>query len=57
MGEREAREAVAVSALVRHWSTSLNGAQVDPARFKKDVDTMIVALKRKAADAKKAAAR
>src|SRR5262249_18218934 len=33
--EREIKEAVAMGAIVRHWSTYLNGAQVDEASFKK----------------------
>ncbi|MBZ9822560.1 carboxymuconolactone decarboxylase family protein [Mesorhizobium sp. CA4] len=33
----EIQEAVAVSALTRHWSTVFNGMQVDFAQFKKDM--------------------
>ena len=35
--DEEIKEAVAVSALERHWSTVLNGMQVDLAQFKKDL--------------------
>jgi AhpD family alkylhydroperoxidase len=39
--EDEIREAVAMAAIVRHWSTVLNGMQVDPAGFKREVDTVL----------------
>jgi AhpD family alkylhydroperoxidase len=35
--EEEIQEAVAVSALTRHWSTVLNGLQIDLEQFKKEV--------------------
>ncbi|CDX19310.1 Alkylhydroperoxidase like protein [Mesorhizobium sp. ORS 3324] len=35
--EEEIQEAVAVSALTRHWSTIFNGMQVDFAQFKKEM--------------------
>ena len=38
--EQEVKEALAVSALVRHWSTVLNGNQIDFARFKDEVNRM-----------------
>ncbi len=34
---QEIQEAVALSALTRHWSTVLNGMQVDMATFKKEI--------------------
>ena len=37
----EIREAVAMAAIVRHWSTVLHGVQVDPAGFKSEVDTVL----------------
>ena len=37
----EIREAVAMAAITRHWSTVLNGAQVDLATFKSDFDTVL----------------
>jgi len=39
--EEELRETVAMSAIVRHWSTVLNGMQVDLASFKQDTDTVL----------------
>jgi AhpD family alkylhydroperoxidase len=32
--DEEIREAVAMAAITRHWSTVLNGMQIDPAAFK-----------------------
>ncbi len=46
LSERELREAVAMSALVRHWSTMLNGAQVDEAKFKREVDQVFARARR-----------
>jgi alkylhydroperoxidase/carboxymuconolactone decarboxylase family protein YurZ len=37
----EIGEAVAMAALVRHWSTWLNGTQASEQAFKKDVDTLV----------------
>jgi AhpD family alkylhydroperoxidase len=39
--EEEIREAVAMAAIVRHWSTVLNGMQVDLAGFKRETDTVL----------------
>lgn len=39
--ERELKEAVAISAVVRHWSTLLNGALLDEGQFKKDLDQVV----------------
>lgn len=39
--DEEIRETVAMAAIVRHWSTVLNGMQVDPAGFKGEVDTVL----------------
>ncbi|MBX6426493.1 MAG: carboxymuconolactone decarboxylase family protein [Variibacter sp.] len=39
--DEEVREAVAVAALVRHWSTVLNGMQIDLATFKQEVDDVM----------------
>ena len=38
--DEEIREAVAMAAIVRHWSTVLNGMQVDLPTFKQEVDTV-----------------
>src|SRR4029077_19123199 len=39
--DEEVREAVAMAAIVRHWSTVLNGAQVDLVTFKQETDTVL----------------
>jgi len=39
--EQEIRETVAMAAVVRHWSTVLNGMQVDLAAFKRETDTVL----------------
>lgn len=39
--EQELREAVAMAAIVRHWSTVLQGMQVDPAGFRSETDTAL----------------
>ena len=39
--DAEIREAIAMASIVRHWSTVLNGAQVDLATFKGEVDTVL----------------
>jgi len=44
----EVREAVAMAAVVRHWSTVLNGMQVDLAGFKRETDTVLKAAGDKA---------
>jgi AhpD family alkylhydroperoxidase len=51
--DEEIREAVAMSAVVRHWSTVLNGMQVDLGGFKRETDAVLGA----AADKAKAASR
>ena len=37
----EVREAIAMAAITRHWSTVLNGSQTDLVAFKKGVDALI----------------
>ena len=39
--DKELREAVAMAALTRHWSTVLNGAQIDEAAFRKEVEQIV----------------
>ncbi len=39
--DAEIREAVAMAAITRHWSTVLNGSQIDEAVFRKDVDQIV----------------
>ena len=52
--DTEIREAVAMAAISRHWSTVLNGMQVDPAGFRQETDTVLnlAAERMKAASAK-----
>jgi AhpD family alkylhydroperoxidase len=51
--EEEIRETVAMAAIVRHWSTVLNGMQVDLAGFKRDTDTVLRLAAEKAKKASK----
>jgi AhpD family alkylhydroperoxidase len=44
--ERELAEAVAMAGLTRHWSTILNGRQVDKAAFRKDVSRLVAAARK-----------
>jgi AhpD family alkylhydroperoxidase len=46
--DEEIREAVAMAALSRHWSTVLNGMQIDLASFKHETDTVLNAAAAKA---------
>lgn len=39
--DQEIREAVAMSSIVRHWSTTLQGMQMDPATFKQETDAVL----------------
>ena len=39
--DAEIREAVAMAAITRHWSTVLNGMQADPATFRNETDTVL----------------
>lgn len=49
--DREIAEAIAMSAITRHWSTYLNGMQTDEGAFKRDVDKLVRAAKKHAARA------
>jgi AhpD family alkylhydroperoxidase len=51
--DAEIREAVAMAAIVRHWSTVLNGMQIDFAGFKQEVDTVMKLASEKAKSASK----
>ena len=42
-------EAVAVSGLVRHWSTVVNGRQADKAAFKKDINRLVAGARKQMA--------
>lgn len=39
--DAEVREAVAMAAITRHWSTVLNGMQADLAGFQRETDTVL----------------
>lgn len=39
--DEEIKETVAMAAIVRHWSTMLNGSQVDLITFQKQTDEML----------------
>jgi AhpD family alkylhydroperoxidase len=51
--DEEIRETVAMAAITRHWSTVLNGMQVDPAVFRNETDAVL----KLAAERAKSAAR
>jgi alkylhydroperoxidase/carboxymuconolactone decarboxylase family protein YurZ len=39
--DQEIGEAVAMAAIARHWSTVLNGMQIDLAGFKRETDMVL----------------
>jgi AhpD family alkylhydroperoxidase len=43
--DRELKEAVGQAAITRHWSTVLNGMQVDPAAFERETQQIMTFLK------------
>ncbi|WP_254019186.1 carboxymuconolactone decarboxylase family protein [Mesorhizobium escarrei] len=45
--DEEIKEAVAMAAIVRHWSKMLNGSQVDLATFKQQADEVFAAVRAK----------
>ncbi|HEX5058778.1 MAG TPA: carboxymuconolactone decarboxylase family protein [Kofleriaceae bacterium] len=47
--DAEIREAVAIGAITRNWSTVLNGSQADESQFRKDVDHVVANVKKAAA--------
>lgn len=51
--EQEIRETVAMAAIVRHWSTVLNGMQVDFNGFKQETDAILKLAAEKAKTASK----
>jgi AhpD family alkylhydroperoxidase len=55
--DREIAEAIAMAAHTRHWSTWLNGAQIDERAFERDVDRLVRNVKKQMAAAKKGVAR
>lgn len=55
--DEEIKEAVAMAALTRHWSTVINGSQIDFATFRTEVDAMMRYADERAKDAPKAPAK
>ena len=51
--DEEIREAVAMAAISRHWSTVLNGTQIDLATFKQETDAVLKLAGEKAKQAAK----
>src|SRR5437016_712486 len=51
--DQEIREAVAMAAISRHWSTVLNGMQVDYAGFRSETDAVLKLAGEKAKQASK----
>lgn len=51
--DEEIREAVAMAAITRHWSTVLNGTQVDLATFQRETDTVLKLAAEKSKQASK----
>jgi AhpD family alkylhydroperoxidase len=45
--DAEIAEAIAMASVVRHWSTLLNGLQIDEVGFRKDVDRIVAGVKAK----------
>jgi len=45
--DEEIKETIAMAAIVRHWSTMLNGSQIDFATFKQQTDDVFAAVKAK----------
>jgi AhpD family alkylhydroperoxidase len=45
--EAEVREAVAMAAITRHWSTVLNGVMPDETKFRKEIDQIITNAKKR----------
>jgi AhpD family alkylhydroperoxidase len=44
--DREIGEAIAMSGLVRHWSTILNGRQADKVAFKKEINRLVAGARK-----------
>jgi AhpD family alkylhydroperoxidase len=53
--DRELTEAIAVSGVVRHWSTVVNGRQADKAAFKKDINRLVAGARKHMAAAQTSA--
>ena len=44
--DAEIKEAIAMAAITRHWSTVLNGSMVDETQFRKEVDQIVAGAKK-----------
>ena len=44
----ELKDAIAMAAITRHWSTVLNGSLLDEAQFRKETDQIITNIKKSA---------
>jgi AhpD family alkylhydroperoxidase len=44
--DEQVKEAIAMSAITRHWSTVLNGSQIAPADFEKEADQIFMAARK-----------
>ena len=44
--EREIAESIAMAAIVRHWSTLLNGLEIDEVGYRKDIDRLVRGAKK-----------
>jgi len=47
---KEQAEAVSMAAIIRHWSTVLNGSQMDKAEFRQEVDQVMTNIKKMMAE-------
>jgi AhpD family alkylhydroperoxidase len=43
--DTEVKEALAMAAITRHWSTVLNGMQIDPVEFRQELNAVVAFLK------------
>jgi AhpD family alkylhydroperoxidase len=49
--DAEIREAIAMASLARHWSTILDGLQLDEASYRKDIDRIVRSVKARKSEA------
>jgi AhpD family alkylhydroperoxidase len=50
--DQEIKEAIAMAAITRHWSTVLNGSAIDEDQFRREVDQIMAGAKKAAAKGK-----
>jgi AhpD family alkylhydroperoxidase len=55
--DKELAEAVAMAGMARHWSTLLNGLQVDEPGFRRDIDRLVQGARKAMAASKTSASR